>query len=605
MAYLYANRLILGLFYSIIICLSRSIFADSTPQTALQQYVNTPDPAFEYTLLTTLVQPEASVYILQLTSQQWRSPEEVDRSLWQHQLSIIVPHNTISRTGMVFVNGGSNNDLGSPSNLLSTAATLAVGSGSVVSLLGQIPNQPLVFSDEPNEEKSEDDLIAYTFDKAMGSGDYTWPAYLPMVKSVVRAMDAIQAFLPEIGASTNLDNFVITGFSKRGATTWLTAAVDPRVIAIAPGVYDVLNFVPSFESHRASYGAFSEALAPYETYDVLDRIRIPEGRELLQVVDPFAYQAVLTMPKYIIAASGDEFFPVDSARFYASALQGENLFRYVPNTNHGGANGGETKALTGLLAWYQRIIAGQTHPQISWHRQGKRLRVNSSETPIQAVLWQAHNPTARDFRYNEVGPIWQASPLTPSAEGDFDIELETPQEGWSGFFIELSFAGLSSLPETYTTPVFITPNTRPFNLAQAINRPKNAAFWQQQFKRAKRGSANHRGAYKISKTPRIYSMTELEQLLPVRVFDTYIATVEQAQLALSPPAPHSSQQAAIKQCFATRLNIESEKLNWYSPVQYQSNKSKFLWYQWNRANRKFRRNRAGAAAKICKNLNKL
>jgi len=189
---------------------------------------------------------------------------------------------------------GSDNDEGPPDLTEDEAqalALLATASGTVVSILQQVPNQPLIFTNDPSpdNERREDELVAFTLDRATRTGDYNWAAYLPMVKSVVRAMDVVQSFVPTVTSpALDVSQFVVTGFSKRGATAWLTAAIDNRVIAVAPGVFDALNWAPSLENHRASYGMFSDALEDYLEFDILDRLRTPEGRELLQVIDPYA-----------------------------------------------------------------------------------------------------------------------------------------------------------------------------------------------------------------------------------------------------------------------------------------------------------------------------
>src|SRR5947208_2130625 len=86
------------------------------------------------------------------------------------------------------------------------------------------------------------DMTSQTWHKYLRTGDERWPARLPMTKSAVRAMDTVQAFCANhSGGTVKIANFVVAGASKRGWTTWTTAAVDPRVVAIVPIVIDTLN----------------------------------------------------------------------------------------------------------------------------------------------------------------------------------------------------------------------------------------------------------------------------------------------------------------------------------------------------------------------------
>ena len=63
-----------------------------------------------------------------------------------------------------------------------------------------------------------------------------------MTKASIRAMDAIQDFI-EKTHSVQIKEFLINGASKRGWTTWTTAAVDKgrRVRAAVPMVMDLLH----------------------------------------------------------------------------------------------------------------------------------------------------------------------------------------------------------------------------------------------------------------------------------------------------------------------------------------------------------------------------
>jgi len=61
-----------------------------------------------------------------------------------------------------------------------------------------------------------------------------------MTKAVVKTFDAVQEFTKKKGIA-NISKWTVAGGSKRGWTTYLTAAVDPRVIAITPVVWDLLH----------------------------------------------------------------------------------------------------------------------------------------------------------------------------------------------------------------------------------------------------------------------------------------------------------------------------------------------------------------------------
>src|SRR6185436_6599338 len=115
----------------------------------------------------------------------------------------------------------------------------------------------------------------------------------PMAKSAVRAMDAVTEFVQQNGGS-KIQGFVVAGASKRGWTTWLTGAVDPRVNAIAPMVIDLLNMVPQMAHQLATWGSFSEQLHDYTGRGIQVHMLGTAGQELRAMVDPYSYRARLT-----------------------------------------------------------------------------------------------------------------------------------------------------------------------------------------------------------------------------------------------------------------------------------------------------------------------
>ena len=241
--------------------------ADSgSDETALDRYVRKSDDAYRWDIAKTIQGDGYTAHVLDLVSQTWRAPEEVDRTEWRHWLTVIVPseHRTGTDTALLWIGGGRNGDA-APEQANERSLRLALASGTVVADLGMVPNQPLHMADSPRQPRSEDDLIAYGRVKYMVTGDEEWLVRLPMVKSGVRAMDAMQEFprATRRRRSARSSDFVVAGGSKRGWTTWLVGAVDPRVRAIVPVVIDALNTEAITRHHYEAYGFFSPALGDY------------------------------------------------------------------------------------------------------------------------------------------------------------------------------------------------------------------------------------------------------------------------------------------------------------------------------------------------------
>ena len=429
----------------------------ASPGTALDRYVAAADTNFQWHLANTIKQPGATVYIVDLTSQSWLTSQEISRTLWKHWLTVIVPDNAAAGTGLMVIGGGSN-EKPAPTKADGTLLAIAQATRTVVALIAQVPNQPLRVPDRP-QPLSEDALIAYTWDKFLRTGDERWPARLPMTKAVVRAMDVVTALCAKEVGGLKVDKFFVTGASKRGWTTWTTAAVDQRVTGIAPVVIDVLNIEESLKAHYRSYGFFARAVGNYTNEHIPEWIGTPESRKLMQIEDPWEYRARYTMPKLVVTATGDQFFPVDSAQFYFDGLPGPKYIRSVPNADHGLKN---SDVWFGVLAFYQALLNGESLPRLSWKHTGPGVVEATAEPePLEVRLWTATNPTARDFRLETTGPIWKSEPVKADAPGRYKARVAAPDKGWTAYMLEFKFKSGSLAPHTFTTDARIIPDTRP------------------------------------------------------------------------------------------------------------------------------------------------
>lgn len=431
-------------------------------ETALDRYVAQPDEVYKWERVHIADEDGYTFHVLDLTSQKWRSEAEVDRPVWTHWLTVVVPDEVAHETAMLYIGGGDNEDP-APEKASDRTVPLALNTKSIVAELGMVPNQPLHFADSRKHPRYEDDFIAYTRVKYMITGDETWLARLPMVKSAVRAMDALQEFLAtEEGGGHDVESFVVAGGSKRGWTTWLTPVVDERVKAIAPLVIDALNTDAITRHHYAAYGFFSPALGDYFRHSLYPyKIGSPDYEAILNIEDPYEYfdRASMELPKYVINATGDQYFLPDNAQFYWDEMPAPKYLRYVPNAKHNLAG---SDARESLLAFYDAQLRGAKLPQVTWTiSKNGTITVKSDQEPVEVLQWQAHNPDARDFRLDTIGAAWTSEPVEES-DGVYRAQLPRPKEGFAAHLIELTFDVGAPTPLKLTSEVVVLPDVLPF-----------------------------------------------------------------------------------------------------------------------------------------------
>ena len=442
--------------------------------TALDDYVALPDAHYNVSHDRTqntgglFDQPWFQTHYLDMTSQKWRDESELDRPVWMHKLTItraliriFTPSNPPD-TALIIIGGGDNDDINgiTEPDTIADEGALAVATDSVICHLTTIPNQPLTFTDEATS-RTEDEILAYTWDKFLTTGDPNWPAHLPMVKAIVRAMDTIQTYManPATGDPVTINKFVLTGGSKRGWVCWLTAAVDNRVVAIAPVVTDLLKLEKIFAHHWGAYGAWSSAIQPYVDAGIFNWSDTPQMEALLDIVDPIRYlDRFDTLRKFMIYSTGDEFFVLDSNHFYLDRLlneSGETYIRHIPNDTHS-LDASFSEMFNRMAAYWDDFLTDTGRPQFSWTMEPDgSIRVQTGSAPLSVVLWQATNATTRDFRLETIGSVWTPSPLADQGGGVYIGQVPHPASGWTAFYVELEYPnhnGLFSAANNHAGP---------------------------------------------------------------------------------------------------------------------------------------------------------
>lgn len=391
-----------------------------------------------------------------LISQDWGQNGTVAPAIWSHRVEIYFPLNAIrGKPAILVVNDGVNHPLpgsapGAPKDFTREGLLrIARQTGSSVVVVDDVPNQYLTYNND-GTPRTEDDSVAHSwklFMQAPAAAPYK-ALNVPAMEAVIKAMDLADWELP-----VKASGYIVTGASKRGWAVWLATLVDTRITAIAPMVIETLNGRQAFEHTYQVYGhSWPLAFIDYYREGITAQRNSEAFDKLMQISDPLRYlstpyAARLRVPKYIVNASGDDFFVPDSSRNYYDSLPGDKTLRVLPNSAH------DIRASLpdALIPFFKRIRDGLPLPTVNPVPGGG---FTFSEMPTRVVRWDADNPSARDFRFN-CNIRYVATPL-PISQTVGPRGL-TPRAGWHASFIEATFQdGMIA-----TSQVQITPDTYP------------------------------------------------------------------------------------------------------------------------------------------------
>ncbi|HEY2952012.1 MAG TPA: PhoPQ-activated protein PqaA family protein [Verrucomicrobiae bacterium] len=422
------------------LCLLLHLFLAPTGScaNALETYVRRADTNHTWKLLDHRHTEGCTIAHLEMISQNWRDHR------WLHHMQIVKPDKMRNpHLAFLFVTGD-----GEGNSSIALLQLVAERAGVMAAVVSRVPNQPLY------DGRKEDALIAYTFDQYLKSGDESWPLLFPMVKSAVRAMDTVQAFAQR-EHQQKVEAFVVSGASKRGWTTWLTGAVDPRVKGIAPMVIDVLNMKTQALWAEKVYGKQSDKVKDYSDYNLFEKLDAPGMVKLRGWVDPYTYRQRYNMPKLILLGTNDPYWTVDSLRHYWNDLPGPKLIFQTPNAGHD--LGGGKEARQTLAAFVQMIADGQALPKMEWSfKDGAKAEVSLTVNPPakSARLWVAES-TDRDFRNEH----FYATDLEATAGSRKAVgEVKSPGSGYRAYLGEVVLTSPDGHEYKLSTEARVTPD---------------------------------------------------------------------------------------------------------------------------------------------------
>ncbi|HOL19691.1 MAG TPA: PhoPQ-activated protein PqaA family protein [Candidatus Hydrogenedens sp.] len=414
-------------------------------------------------------------YFLDLTSQSWH-PEKTVPPLWRHWLTVIVPKQRVKDIGMMVLTEGFSTSEVPMSDVPPYFISLAVFTKSVVAILEGFPRDNVGFYETPTKvtNLTPVEFINRSLQQYFETHDPGWIVFCPIVKSIVKAMDAIQDFfLKNLRSEIPVKEFVLCGDAPF-FVPWLVPAVDKRVI----GVAGINNFSFNIEQQVKRFLLDEMTLpalfAEMDDAGILALFEAGDGEHLLQVIDPYYYRSSLNIPKLIISLGTEASnhlgtwseqmisdIPEPTCWVVYPHVQMSREYAFLPQQIR------PSYALTSsvrlydfkdtIQVFYQRILGQRSMPVFRWHiGTNGECTVKVGEEAVECRLWFCSKDKRGDI-FEPSNKDWKCKLLTESAEGTYRTNISLVSHQYNALFFEVIFPSLIGVQFPLTSNIHVIP----------------------------------------------------------------------------------------------------------------------------------------------------
>ncbi|HOV32946.1 MAG TPA: PhoPQ-activated protein PqaA family protein [Candidatus Hydrogenedens sp.] len=442
----------------------------------LSKFVKDYDNAYKVEVYAEKQGEGYKAYFLDFVSQSWH-PEKTVPPVWRHWLTLIIPNQRVKDIGMLVLTEGLSTNETPMSEIPPYFISLAVSSKSVVAILEGFPRDKVGIYETPtkvvNLELTE--FASWSLKQYFETYDPGWVIFCPMVKSVVRAMDAVQEFLlKNLRSEIPLKEFVLCGDAPF-FVPWLVPPMDSRVIGLVSVNVSVFHLEQQIKRMFMDEINLPPLFAEMDDAGILPLLETEDGENLLKVIDPYSYSTLLHIPKLVISLGNQQGCNLVSLSEQAISeipepvnwlmclhLQLSREFAFLPQQlllNFSSSTNTPIYDFKDTIrVFYHRILGQKNMPTFHWEFSPTgECTVKASEEIIECRAWYCSKDKRGDI-FNLMNKDWKCKILSEVIEKTYRTTISIPSQQYTAVFLEVIFPSLMGVPYTLTSNIhIITP----------------------------------------------------------------------------------------------------------------------------------------------------